>query len=219
MVKRRRDSDVAAPVRRWRSPRRRSALTDSALYSILPTVLGTGTGRDALTACRATCRSIRDALGGGLARLRLEESRAQIARCLPVAGSLARASARVAENGHLQLDGEFADVASLLGTWDQYVVGPLNWRAPWPASRGRELELRGNAFEDLRRRLATPYGGIAAVEGAGRQLYVDEGAAVRLAFDFPERAPGVVVACVESQPIQDTFNVSVPERIFGFFSL
>ena len=119
MGKRRRVDPAAEPVRRWKSPRRRSALLDGPLGSILPAVLGTGAGRNELTACRATCRRVRDALGGDLAAVRLAERRAHVARLRPAASVLATATAVLADNGHLQLDDGLADVASLTGLWDQ----------------------------------------------------------------------------------------------------
>ena len=123
----------------WRSPRRKSALTEG-LYSILDVVLGRGTDFDDLGAMRATCRMIKAVLSGPqLAALRLRDDCAHVVRALPRADALVSVTASLADNGHLQLDDGVVDVASLTGSWDQYVVNERNWRADWPAARGEVL--------------------------------------------------------------------------------
>ena len=168
-----------------RSPRRKSALTEG-LYSILDVVLGRGTDASSLANLRTTCRAIRQVLiGPQVATIRHRERAAHVVRCLPRADRLVRVSAVLADNGHLQLDEGLADVASLTGSWDQYVVNEGNWRARWPRCRGKTLRLAGKSFEAARRALTTRWAGIHDIESHAGQIYVDEGACVRFEFEMP----------------------------------
>ena len=177
-----------------RSPRRKSALTEG-LYSILDVVLGRGTDRASLGAMRSTCRAIRSVLAAPrLSALRLKDGCAHVVRTLPALDRLVRVTAVLADNGHLQLDEVVADVASLTGSWDQYVVNEKNWRARWPACRGQTLELGGGAFAAARSALSTRWAGIHDIETHAGQLYVDEGAAVRFEYEIPESAASALVS-------------------------
>mmetsp|Transcript_22606 Transcript_22606/g.67818 ORF Transcript_22606/g.67818 Transcript_22606/m.67818 type:complete len:326 (+) Transcript_22606:244-1221(+) len=187
---------AAAPLIPWRSPRRRSPLTEG-LSGILEVVLGRGTDVSSLTCLRATCRTLRDILGSkNVAAVRLADDCAHVLRALPKAASLVGLSALLADNVHLQLEEGVADVASLTGSWDQYVVNELNWRARWPEARNTLLSLRGPALQRCREALATPWRGIGEIETAGGQMYVDEGACVRFEYAVP-RGPSRRLLAVE----------------------
>ncbi len=88
-----------------------------------------------------------------------------------------------AEDTHLQLDEGRVDVASLYGSWDQYVVSEDNWRVQWPEARGRTLKLGDYWLYIAGRMLSTPWRGIRHIEGSGYQLYVDEGACMRFEYE------------------------------------
>ena len=125
--------------RRWR---RRSVLTCSSM-TIADVVLARGTDAGSLRALRATCTTLRDALSDVTA-FRLRERCAHELRVLPKTGALKAITAVLVEEDsdgeedpHLQLDEEGrVDVASLYGSWDQYVVSEDNWRVPWPRRGG-----------------------------------------------------------------------------------
>ena len=122
--------------RRWR---RRSVLTCSSM-TIVDVVLARGTDAASLRALRATCTTLRDALRD-VTQFRLRERCAHVQRVLPKIGALKAITAVLAddedaEDTHLQLDEGLVDVASLYGSWDQYVVSEDNWRVPWPRRGG-----------------------------------------------------------------------------------
>ena len=173
--------------RRWR---RRSVLTWSGgVATIVDVVLARGTDAASLRALRATCTTLRDALSDVTA-FRLREQCAHEMRVLPKSKALKAITARLVEedsdgeeDAHLQLDEGRVDVASLYGSWDQYVVSEDNWRVPWPEARGRTLELGGYWLYIAGRMLSTPYRGIRHIEGTGYQLYVDEGACMRFEYE------------------------------------
>ena len=169
--------------RRWR---RRSVLTCSSM-TIVDVVLARGTDAGSLRALRATCTTLRDALRD-VTQFRLRERCAHVQRVLPKIGALKAITAVLAddedaEDTYLQLDEGLVDVASLYGSWDQYVVSEDNWRVPWPEARGRTLELGGYWLYIAGRMLSTPYRGIRHIEGSGYQLYVDEGACMRFEYE------------------------------------
>ena len=127
--------------RRWR---RRSVLTWSGgVATIVDVVLARGTDAGSLRALRATCTTLRDTLSDVTA-FRLREQCAHELRVLPKTGALKAITAVLVEEDsdgeedpHLQLDEEGrVDVASLYGSWDQYVVSEDNWRVPWPRRGG-----------------------------------------------------------------------------------
>ena len=155
--------------------------------TIADVVLARGTDAGSLRALRATCTSLRDALRD-VTQFRLREQCAHELRVLPKTGALKAITAVLAddedaEDTHLQLDEGLVDVASLYGSWDQYVVSEDNWRVPWPEARGRTLELGGYWLYIAGRMLSTPYRGIRHIEGTGYQLYVDEGACMRFEYE------------------------------------
>ena len=122
--------------RRWR---RRSVLTCSSM-TIADVVLARGTDAGSLRALRATCTTLREALRD-VTQFRLRERCAHVQRVLPKSTSLRAITAVLAddedaEDTHLQLDEGLVDVASLYGSWDQYVVSEDNWRVPWPRRGG-----------------------------------------------------------------------------------
>ena len=161
-------------------------LTCSSM-TIADVVLARGTDAASLRALRATCTSLRDALRD-VTQFRLRERCAHELRVLPKTGALKAITAVLAddedaEDTHLQLDEGRVDVASLYGSWDQYVVSEDNWRVPWPEARGRTLELGGYWLYIAGRMLSTPYRGIRHIEGTGYQLYVDEGACMRFEYE------------------------------------
>ena len=116
--------------RRWR---RRSVLTWSGgVATIVDVVLARGTDAASLRALRATCTTLRDALSDVTA-FRLRERCAHELRVLPKTGALKAITAVLVEedsdgeeDDHLQLDEGRVDVASLYGSWDQYVVSEDN---------------------------------------------------------------------------------------------
>ena len=124
--------------RRWR---RRSVLTWSGgVATIVDVVLARGTDAGSLRALRATCTTLRDALRD-VTQFRLRERCAHELRVLPKSKALKAITAVLvddedAEDPHLQLDEGRVDVASLYGSWDQYVVSEDNWRVPWPRRGG-----------------------------------------------------------------------------------
>ena len=171
--------------RRWR---RRSVLTCSSM-TIVDVVLARGTDAASLRALRATCTTLRDALSDVTA-FRLRERCAHELRVLPKTGALKAITARLVEEDsdgeedpHLQLDESRVDVASLYGSWDQYVVSEDNWRVQWPEARGRTLKLGDYWLLIAGSMLSTPWRGIRHIEGTGYQLYVDEGACVRFEYE------------------------------------
>jgi hypothetical protein len=171
--------------RRWR---RRSVLTCSSM-TIVDVVLARGTDAGSLRALRATCTTLRDALSDVTA-FRLRERCAHELRVLPKAGALKAITAVLVEEDsdgeedpHLQLDDGLVDVASLYGSWDQYVVSEDNWRVRWPEARGRTLKLGDYWLYIAGRMLSTPWRGIRHIEGTGYQLYVDEGACMRFEYE------------------------------------
>ena len=169
--------------RRWR---RRSVLTCSSM-TIVDVVLARGTDAGSLRALRATCTSLRDALRD-VTQFRLRERCAHVQRVLPKSMALKAITAVLAddedsEDPHLQLDHGGVDVASLYGSWDQYVVERANWRVRWPEARGRTVELERSKFWMARQMLCTPWRGIRHIEVTGYQLYVDEGACVRFEYE------------------------------------
>ena len=108
--------------------------------TIADVVLARGTDAGSLRALRATCTALRDALSD-VSQFRLRESCAHELRVLPKTGALKAIAAVLAddedaEDTHLQLDEGLVDVASLYGSWDQYVVSEDNWRVPWPRRGG-----------------------------------------------------------------------------------
>ena len=173
--------------RRWR---RRSVLTWSGgVATIVDVVLARGTDAASLRALRATCTSLRDALRD-ITPFRLRERCAHELRVLPKSKALKAITACLVEEDsdgeedpHLQLDEGRVDVASLYGSWDQYVVSEDNWRVPWPEARGRTLELGAYWLYIAGRMLSTPWRGIRHIEGTGYQLYVDEGACMRFEYE------------------------------------
>ena len=110
--------------------------------TIADVVLARGTDAASLRALRATCTTLRDALSDVTA-FRLRERCAHELRVLPKTGALKAITAVLVEEDsdgeedpHLQLDEGRVDVASLYGSWDQYVVSEDNWRVPWPRRGG-----------------------------------------------------------------------------------
>ena len=108
--------------------------------TIVDVVLARGTDAASLRALRATCTTLRDALRD-VTQFRLRERCAHVQRVLPKIGALKAITAVLAddedaEDTHLQLDEGLVDVASLYGSWDQYVVSEDNWRVPWPRRGG-----------------------------------------------------------------------------------
>ena len=171
--------------RRWR---RRSVLTCSSM-TIADVVLARGTDAASLRALRATCTTLRDALSDVTA-FRLRERCAHELRVLPKTGALKAITAVLVEEDsdgeedpHLQLDEGRVDVASLYGSWDQYVVSEDNWRVQWPEARGRTLKLGDYWLLIAGSMLSTPWRGIRHIEETGHQLYVDEGACVRFEYE------------------------------------
>ena len=111
-----------------------------------------------------------------------------------------------AEDTHLQLDDGLVDVASLYGSWDQYVVSEDNWRVRWPEARGLTQKLGGFSLYSARYMLSTPWRGIRHIEATGRQLYVDEGACVRFEYE----ASGGLLLGVEILSSRWLFPVEAP---------
>ena len=192
--------------RRWR---RRSVLTCSSM-TIVDVVLARGTDAASLRALRATCTTLRDALRD-VTQFRLRERCAHVQRVLPKIGALKAITAVLAddedaEDTHLQLDEGLVDVASLYGSWDQYVVSEDNWRVRWPEARGLTQKLGGFSLYSARYMLSTPWRGIRHIEATGRQLYVDEGACVRFEYE----ASGGLLLGVEILSSRWLFPVEAP---------
>ena len=192
--------------RRWR---RRSVLTCSSM-TIVDVVLARGTDAGSLRALRATCTTLREALRD-VTQFRLRERCAHVQRVLPKIGALKAITAVLAddedaEDTHLQLDEGLVDVASLYGSWDQYVVSEDNWRVRWPEARGLTQKLGDFSLYSARYMLSTPWRGIRHIEATGRQLYVDEGACVRFEYE----ASGGLLLGVEILSSRWLFPVEAP---------
>ena len=148
-----------------------------------------------------------------MTQFRLRERCAHVQRVLPKIGALKAITAVLVEEDsdgeedpHLQLDEGRVDVASLYGSWDQYVVSEDNWRVQWPEARGQTLELGAYWLYIAGRMLSTPWRGIRHIEGTGYQLYVDEGACMRFEYE----ASGGLLLGVEILSSRWLFPVEAP---------